>query len=105
MNRMIGVIARYADESADGREANLERQREICRQIVCAGDIPIAPALFVSTFLDDSIPAQRTLGLEISGYMLGLCREARVYGEVSEGMLSDIAAAEAARVPCFRVED
>jgi len=66
------------------------------------GCIPIAPHVYLTQFLDDTIPAERDIGLKMGLELLGLCDEVWVYGEPSEGMRSEIQAAWLENIPVVR---
>lgn len=46
-------------------ENNIQRAREFSRAAVMQGCIPITPHIYLTQFVDDTIPAERELGLTI----------------------------------------
>ena len=99
MNRLVSVIHPYGGDIP----GNSVKAARICSEIQRDGDIPIF-APFVCAWLNENDPEDRAAGIEISRYLVAQCREARVYGEVTAGMISDIEAAELAGIPLRRVE-
>ena len=57
-----------------------------CREVALQGDIPIAPHIYFTQFLDDAKPDERNIGLKFGLELVKLCDKVCVYGEPSEGM-------------------
>lgn len=67
---------------------------EYCRYAIDKGVIPIAPHIYLTQFLNDDIPEQRELGLQIGLEALADCSEVWVFGDyISEGMKQEIVTA------------
>ena len=67
---------------------------EYCRYAIDKGVIPIAPHIYMTQFLNDDIPEQRELGLQIGLEALADCSEVWVFGDyISEGMKQEIVTA------------
>jgi hypothetical protein len=76
-------------------KSNIEKANEYCARATKMGVVPIAPHTVFTQFLDDTIPDQRRLGLEMGLELLRHCEELWVCGNViSEGMRGEIAFAE-----------
>lgn len=75
-------------------ETNISNAKDYCREVALQGDIPIAPHIYFTQFLDDSIPSEREIGLKYGLELVGLCDKVYVYGEPSEGMKAEIKLAE-----------
>lgn len=73
-------------------EKNIQKAQGYCREAVQMGVIPIAPHVYLTQFLDDTIPEERTTGLNIGLELLKDCDEVWVYGmqNPSEGMKAEI---------------
>lgn len=71
-------------------EKNIAAARAYCREAVDAGYLPVAPHIYLTQFLDDQKPEERSLGLIIGQQLLEDCAELWVYGEPSEGMKAEI---------------
>lgn len=73
-------------------EKNIRKAQGYCREAVRMGVIPIAPHVYLTQFLDDTIPEERTTGLNIGLELLKDCSEVWVYGiqNPSEGMKAEI---------------
>lgn len=72
-------------------EKNIQKAIGYCREVALAGDLPIAPHVYCTRFLDDTKPEERKRGLVIGTELLEMCSEVRVYGDyISEGMQAEI---------------
>jgi hypothetical protein len=100
VNRLIYIAHRFADDPA----GNAAAMRVICAEVTAHGDIPIAPALYFPQWLDESIPDDRERGLEMACALVPLCREMRVFGDPSLGMLREINVARTHRLPVVFME-
>jgi len=84
---------------------NLDRAKHFCRTVALNGDIPMAPHVYCSRFLDDVIPSERANGLAIGIELLKSCDELRVYGYViSEGMAAEIEEATKRGIPIVHAD-
>jgi 3-mercaptopyruvate sulfurtransferase SseA len=75
-------------------EQNIENAILYCREVIREGHIPIAPHLYFTQFLDDTIPSEREIGLKYGLELVKSCDKVYVYGEPSEGMQAEIELAE-----------
>ena len=73
---------------------NIGRALKYCREVALQGDIPIAPHIYFTQFLDDTIPSEREIGLKFGLELVKLCDMVYVYGKPSEGMQAEIKLAE-----------
>lgn len=73
---------------------NIGMALRYCREVALQGDIPIAPHIYFTQFLDDTIEVERNIGLKCGLELVGLCDKVYVYGEPSEGMKAEIKLAE-----------
>ena len=73
---------------------NIGRALKYCREVALQGDIPIAPHIYFTQFLDDAKPDERNIGLKFGLELVKLCDKIYVYGEPSEGMKAEIALAK-----------
>ena len=72
-------------------EKNIQKAIGYCREVALAGDLPIAPHVYCTQFLDDTKPEERKRGLMVGTELLEMCSEVRVYGNyISEGMQAEI---------------
>ena len=82
---------------------NLQQARDYCREIVKKWPdvVPIAPHLYFLQFLDDTVPNERSLGMEAGIALLDMCDEIWVYGlsSPSEGMKAEIEYAKEHGIP------
>jgi hypothetical protein len=93
--RVVYVCSPWRSPDEVTRRANRDRAERACRDIVMAGDVPVAAHLLYPQFLDDADPIERGVGLRCALTLLARCDELRVYGDiVSQGMVREIAAAE-----------
>lgn len=63
-------------EAVDPR-VTTRRVRRICRRLVANGQVPIAPQLYLPTFLE---PEEHALALALRFELVGVSHELRVYG-------------------------
>lgn len=76
-------------------EGNSAKAAGYCRRAYEEGHLPIAPHLLYPQFMDDSVPAERSLALFMGIVLLGKCDQMWVFGKViSAGMKSEIEKAE-----------
>ena len=74
---------------------NIAKAKAHCREIALNGDMPIAPHVYATQFLDDTVPPERAVGMAIGIELLRFCDELRIYGDtISEGMAAEMAEAE-----------
>ena len=73
---------------------NIGKALTYCREVALNGDMPIAPHIYFTQFLDDSKENERELGLNFGLELIKICDELWVYGEPSEGMKAEITLAE-----------
>jgi hypothetical protein len=72
-------------------ESNTLAARRYSRFAADRGYIPIAPHLLFTQFLDDSLPAERELGLFFGNVLMSKCAEVWVFGTyISCGMEAEI---------------
>lgn len=89
----IYIISRYRAENEEELEFNKKVARHFCREIIDEGNVPVAPHLYYTQFLDENNPDDRAAGL-----MMGISdlRESKEYllviidGVISEGMKGEI---------------
>ena len=72
-------------------EGNIKKAKEYCREEALKGNIPIAPHVYFTQFLDEMNDDERRLGIFMGIELLKQCDELRVCGDViSEGMRQEI---------------
>ncbi len=83
-------------------ERNVKRAKEYCQLVMQARHIPIAPHVAYQGILNDDIPAERKMALKIGRKILKKCDEVWVFGHfISEGMRSEIEAAQRLQIPVY----
>jgi hypothetical protein len=95
----IFVASPYRAETPEGREANLRRTLDICREIALEGHAPMAPQVLYTRFLKDDVEEERQTGIRCGLAFLEACHQVWVYGPVSEGMRAEIEAAGRLGIP------
>lgn len=82
---------------------NVKKVLAICHEVhTREGVIPIAPYLASLQYLDDTVAADRALGMEANHecFYRGLVDELRLYGDgISKGMWGEIAVAREVGIP------
>ena len=77
---------------------NTERVRRICREVVEAGHLPIAPQLYLPAFIDEA--TERVLALRLCEELLACCDMLWLFGaEISPGVAHEIAIAKRRGMP------
>lgn len=85
---------------AGDEERNTEKARRYSRFAVRKACIPVAPHLLFPQFMDDSVPAERSIALFMGMVLLGKCDEIWVFGRtISAGMAAEIEKAEKKKIP------
>lgn len=82
-------------------ENNIQRAKEYSRAAAMKGCIPIAPHIYLTQFMDDTIPAERELALSFGHELVLQCDELWAFGlsHPSAGMAGEIEVAKAAGIP------
>ena len=75
-------------------EHNVGNARRYCRMAVDNGFIPVAPHIYFTQFLDDSVEKERKAGIEAGIQLMLECDEVWVFGEPTEGMRKEMECAE-----------
>lgn len=80
---------------------NILKGAEYCFAIARCGDIPIAPYVYFTRFIDDRVQKERELGLNMGLVLLHRCDRLAVFLKhgVSEGMLNEIRSAKESDMP------
>lgn len=92
--KRIYIISRYKAHTRRGRRFNERVARYFCRQVVEAGDQPLAPHLFYTQFMNDNDPKERQRGLRFGLEDLKAADEfllVLIDGRISEGMAGELA--------------
>jgi len=76
---------------------NMQRVKVIARELALAGQLPLAPHIYLPQLIDEA--TQRDLALRLCLALVALCDEVQVYGEPSKGMRLEIAAARRLGIP------
>lgn len=81
---------------------NIENAKRYCRAVIGkTGNVPIAPHLYFTNFLDDNINIERKLGIDFGLELLSECKEIWVfdYEGISEGMKAEIEEGNRLNIP------
>ena len=93
---LVFICSPFAGDMA----RNTERARGDCRCAVSQNCIPIAPHLLFPQFMEESDPAQRSLGIFFGLVLQSKCKEVWVFGrKVSKGMAVEIEKAKGRGLP------
>lgn len=85
--------------------ANIQGAIQHCRAIALYGEIPVAPHIYCTQFLDDTVEDERRLGMDIGMKLLEMCDCVLVFGErISEGMQQEIDMAVKLDIPVRYVQ-
>lgn len=83
-------------------ERNITKAQEYCREAIEAFPdvLPLAPHVYFTQFLNDTIPHEREVGMKLGIELLDLCDELWVYGaHISKGMVEEIEYADDNGIP------
>ena len=82
-------------------ENNIQRAKEFSRAAVERGCIPITPHIYLTQFMDDTVPAERELGLSIGRELVLMCDELWAFGLdcPTAGMAAEIELARERGIP------
>ena len=70
---------------------NQQKAKEYCRKIILDGNLPIAPHIYFTQFMDDDKNNERTLALNFNKELIKFCDQVWVFGsDISSGMLFEI---------------
>lgn len=79
---------------------NIKRAVYYAKTAVVAGIIPIAPHLIFPAFLDENIPIERMMGIEMGLELMDICDEVWVFGFlITEGMKLELDHAKEKQIP------
>ena len=91
---VVYVCHPYAGNPAE----NIVAVRQICRELVEDGLLPIGPHIYLPQFVDEN--TEREVALSMCTQLVELCHELRVYGtQVTSGMFREIDHAARVGVP------
>lgn len=97
--RLVYICSRYKDAP----DRNVQKAQEYCREALelWPDVLPLAPHVYFTQFLDDSVPRERALGLAAGISLLDMCDELWVYGldNPSAGMIAEIEHAKEHGIP------
>ena len=82
-------------------ENNIQRAKEFSRAAVERGCIPVTPHIYLTQFMDDTVPAERELGLSIGRELVLMCDELWAFGLdcPTAGMAAEIELARERGIP------
>ena len=84
---MIYVCSPYRGDVAE----NIAFAKRCCLEVIRAGEVPFAPHIYFTQFLNDNIPQERELGITCGLEVLSLCNEIWFFGDkITDGMLAEI---------------
>ena len=93
---LVYICSPYAGDV----ETTVNMARTYSRFAVRNACIPLAPHLLYPQFMDDSVPAERSLALFMGMVLLGKCEQVWVFGRtISAGMAAEIEKAEKKKIP------
>ena len=100
-SRLIYIASPYAGDI----QSNVEFAEAACRFAVSQGVTPLAVHLLYPQILDDQIPDERTVGIQMGLRVLKACDELWVCGDfISHGMQIELTAAEEYGIPIKRIK-
>ena len=98
------MLIYVASPYAGNVEENVEFAKRACRHVMECGHAFFAPHLLYPAILDDGIPEERKLGIDMGLAMLQRCDELWLFGEnMSAGMQAEKDEAERIGLPIRQV--
>ena len=104
--KLIYICSPLRPQSLDPDEADMElfenlfRARNACELAKNLGAIPVCPHLYFPQFLDDELPEERELGMQLALAALRRCHAVYVFSEhITPGMVREIAEAAKRDIP------
>ena len=81
-------------------ENNIQRAKEYSRAAAMQGCIPITPHIYLTQFMDDTVPAERELALSFGRELVLQCDELWAFGidNPTDGMAAELAVANDAGI-------
>jgi hypothetical protein len=73
--KMIYICSPWRARTEEEKAANIEIVKDLCRKVIMAGNIPIAPHLYFTQFLNDDHPQERNTGMAAGLKLLESCSE------------------------------
>lgn len=93
---LVYICSPYAGDT----EGNTEKARRYSRFAVRNTCIPLAPHLLFPQFMDDTVPAERSIALFMGMVLLSKCEQVWVFGTaISAGMAAEIEKAKKKQIP------
>lgn len=82
-------------------ENNIQRAKEYSRAAAMRGCIPVTPHIYLTQFMDDTVPAERALALRFGRELVLQCDELWAFGidNPTDGMAAELAVAKDAGIP------
>lgn len=100
MNEGVRKLVYVASPLRGDYEKNISKAKEYSKKIIEMGHIPYTPHLLFTQFMDDAIPEERELAMQMGIEMLKRCDMLMVCGgHISEGMGKEIKAANKLGIP------
>ena len=104
MNNRDSPIVYVCSPYSGDVERNTEMAKRYCRYAIGKGAVPLAPHLYLPSFLSEE--TERELAISIDLRFLALCRELWVFGgRISEGMRQEIDHAGVLGIPVRYIKE
>lgn len=98
--KLVYICSPYAGEV----EENVRFAREVCRYAASQNCAPVAVHLLYPQLLDDTVPEERKIGIQMGLRVLAACEELWLCGSlISSGMLCELKEAERLDIPIRRI--
>ncbi len=78
---------------------NVERAKQYSRMAIEHMCIPVTPHIYFTQFMDDAVPIERTMALNIGLELVKECDELWVFGEAAGGMKAEVELAAYMNIP------
>ena len=95
--RKVYICSPYA--SKGNIHENVERAKKYSRKAVENMCIPVTPHIYFTQFMNDEVPIERAIALNIGRELVRECDEIWVFGEAAGGMVAEIELAKEIKLP------
>ena len=100
-NELVFVCSAYSGDIAN----NTRRAKKICRKLAKLNYIPFAPHLYFPRFLDENNASERKRGIGFGVEIMRRCAFVICVGEITEGMRTELEAAQSMKIPTLVFRD
>ena len=95
--KKVYICSSYASKGSIPE--NVERAKKYSRMAIEKMCIPVTPHIYFTQFMDDKVPIERQIALNIGLELIKECDELWMFGEAAGGMIPEIELAKELKIP------